>query len=92
MSEQIGRNSSAHPLGPNCVDGTMEGHDWAPLSFVFETQLLDEEGRVRVRQPALDDARVYCVCMKCRGYTYVVTEWVGFFLGGPEADSRGEEQ
>lgn len=70
-----------------CDDG--QGHRWQPVSFVFETQLLDGEGRVRVRQPALEDGRVYVVCMECRSHTYVLTEWAGFYLGGPpslEAD------
>ncbi len=48
----------------DCIDGDLYAHDWTPLSFVFETQLLDEDGRVRVRQPATDHAKVYCVCMK----------------------------
>jgi len=64
-----------------CDDG--EPHRWQPLSFVFETQLLDDSGRVAIRQPAIDNARVYCVCMTCRAHTYVVTEWAGFYLGGP---------
>lgn len=64
-----------------CDDG--ERHRWQPLSFVFETQLLDDTGRVVIRQPDIDKGRVYCVCMTCRAHTYVVTEWVGFYLGGP---------
>lgn len=59
-------------------------HNWQPLSFVFETQLLDKDGRVLIRQPALADGRVYCVCMKCLSHTYVITGWCGSFLGSPD--------
>ena len=68
-----------------CVDGTFEGHEWQPLSFVFETQLLDHDGRVVIRQPDLDKGRVYCVCMKCHRHTYIVTTWVNFYLPDPWA-------
>lgn len=54
-------------------------HKWTPLSFVFETQLLDANGRVRIRQPDLHNARVYCVCMKCHSYTYTENNWVGYY-------------
>lgn len=63
-----------------CNDG--EDHRWQPLSFSFETQLLDGEGRVLVRQPDLKEARVYCVCLGCNSWTWVVTEWVGYYRGG----------
>lgn len=56
-------------------------HKWQPVSFVFESQLLDSEGRVIIRQPLTKGGRVYCVCMKCLSYTYVVTKFVGFYLG-----------
>lgn len=59
-------------------------HEWQPLSFVFESQLLDERGRVQIRQPDQNNARVYCVCMKCHAYTYITTAWVGYTLGGPD--------
>jgi hypothetical protein len=65
---------------PNTADGE---HQWQPLSFVFETQMLDPQGRVIVRQPSIDEARVYAVCMPCRSHTYVVTAWVGYYLGYP---------
>lgn len=67
----------------HCVDGTMEGHEWQPLSFVFEGQLLDREGRVLIRQPDLEAGRVYCVCMKCHQHTYIVTKWANYFLPDP---------
>lgn len=70
----------------HCIDGTTAGHKWEPLSFVFETQLLDPEGRVRVRQPAIDEGRVYCVCMRCHQHTYIVTKWANFFLSDPWMD------
>lgn len=74
--------------------GTCDGggeHNWQPISFVFETQLLDGEGRVRIRQPSINDGRVYVVCMACRTHTYVVTEWAGYFLGGPDYSAIGME-
>jgi hypothetical protein len=64
-----------------CTDGDLDHHDWRPISFRFETQLLDHRGRVQVRQPDTDGARVYFVCLKCRGWTYGVFDWVGFYLG-----------
>lgn len=65
-----------------CDDGGE--HRWVPVSFRFETQLLDESGRVRIRQPDLHEGRVYVVCMACRTHTYVETEWAGYYLGGPD--------
>jgi hypothetical protein len=59
----------------NCINGE---HEWTPLSFAFEQQLIDEKGRVRIRQPDTEKGRVYCVCMKCHSHTYVETKWVGF--------------
>lgn len=58
-------------------------HKWIPLSFVFECQLLDVEGRVKIRQPDADGGRVYCVCMKCHSHTYMQTKWVGFYISDP---------
>lgn len=72
-----------------CDDG--EKHRWQPVSFRFETQLLDGHGRVRIRQPDLKEGRVYVVCMECRTHTYVVTEWAGYFLGGPDYSALGME-
>ena len=60
-------------------------HDWVPLSFVFETQLLDKHGRVLIRQPHLDTGRVYCVCMGCHSHTYIETKWAGYYLDAPAA-------
>lgn len=74
----------------HCVDGDLYGHDWRPLSFVFETQLLDNDGRVRIRQPDTEKGRVYCVCMRCHQHTYMVTRRAGFFIPDPwtlEAES-----
>lgn len=59
-------------------------HEWQPVSMVFETQLLDDEGRVKIRQPALRDARCYVVCMKCLAHTYVQTHWPGYFIASPD--------
>ncbi|MFB6512082.1 hypothetical protein ACFCW4_02725 [Streptomyces virginiae] len=73
-------------------------HQWQPLSFVFETQMLDDSGRVVVRQPDIDRARVYAVCMPCRSHTYIETAWVGYFLGYPfmeeeqERNDKGDTQ
>lgn len=86
------RSSSAHPLGSGCIDGDLDEHVWEPLSFRFEAQLLDDDGRVLIRQPAIDDAHVYFICMKCRGWTYGVFEWVGFFLGNPPDFYPAENQ
>ncbi len=59
-------------------------HKWHPLSFAFETQLLDERGRVQIRQPNGENGRVYCVCLKCLAHTYYTTAWAGFSLHGPD--------
>jgi hypothetical protein len=53
---------------------------WIPLSFVFETQLLDPNGRVQIRQPNTDKGRVYCVCMGCHQHTYIETKWAGYYI------------
>lgn len=57
-------------------------HDWQPVSFRFETQLLDQHGRVMVRQPDIEEGRVYLVCLLCACYTYIDTQFVGFRLEG----------
>lgn len=72
-----------------CNNG--QPHDWQPVSFVFETQLLDGQGRVMIRQPDLRKANVYCVCMGCRTHTYVETEWAGYYLGGPGGGPAGPD-
>jgi hypothetical protein len=62
-------------------------HNWQPLSFVFETEVLSITGscaRPQIRQPSIDAGRVYCVCMLCASHTYIVTQWVGFYLGGDQ--------
>ena len=59
-------------------------HKWQPVSFRFETQLLDKDGRVHIRQPDLVSGRVYCVCMKCCSHTYIETGWVGYYLNSPD--------
>ena len=59
-------------------------HDWQIAGMVFETQLLDEHGRVRVRQPDIDEGRVYLVCLRCASHTYQATEWVGYRLHGSD--------
>lgn len=67
----------------DCFDGDLYTHTWTPISFVFETQLLDDEGRVLTRQPDTKNARVYCVCMKCHKHTYIVSPWAEFYLTSP---------
>lgn len=73
-----------------CNDG--RDHAWQPVSFRFETQVLDEYGRVNIRQPDLDKANVYCVCLGCNSWTYVETKWVGYYLGGPENGLAGSKE
>jgi hypothetical protein len=68
----------AREIVPDC------DHEWQPVSMVFETQLLDDRGRVQVRQPAINNGRCYLVCLKCMGHTYVETGWVGYYLGSPD--------
>lgn len=58
-----------------------QDHRWQPVSFVFESQLLDGEGRVVIRQPDIKQGRVYVVCLHCRTHTYVETEWAGYLPG-----------
>ncbi len=83
------RSSSDHPTGSGCIDGDLDAHEWQPCSFRFEAQLLDDQGRVHIRQPDIEEAHVYFICMKCRGWTYGVFDWVGFYLGDPDV-IRGE--
>lgn len=55
-------------------------HNWEPVSFRFESQMLDRQGRVLIRQPDIEEGRVYCVCMKCHQHTYIVTNFVGYYF------------
>ncbi|MEV6036011.1 hypothetical protein AB0L65_32990 [Nonomuraea sp. NPDC052116] len=68
--------------GTKCLQGAE--HNWLPVSFRFETQLLDGWGRVDVRQPAINDGHVYFICMGCRSWSYMRFDYVGYQLGGPE--------
>lgn len=72
-----------------CNDG--EEHRWQPLSFRFESQLLDNAGRVQIRQPDMKQAHIYVLCMGCRTWTYVVAEWAGYYLGGPGQGFAGPD-
>jgi len=65
-------------------------HRWQPVSMVFETQLLDDRGRVLVRQPDLTHGRCYLVCLKCCAHTYVETGWVGHYVGSPDLIEEGK--
>lgn len=80
-----GADGGSPLICPNTADGE---HQWQPLSFVFETQLLGADGRVHVRQPSIDEGRVYAVCMPCRSHTYIVTAWVGYYLGRPFSEEE----
>lgn len=64
-------------------------HNWEPAGMVFETQLLDEHGRVRLRQPDIDEGRCYFICRHCACHTYMATQWIGYRLHGSD-DARGE--
>ena len=65
------------------IRGTCE-HEWQPVSMVFESQMLDKNGRVCIRQPDTTSGRVYLVCLRCCSHTYVETGWVGFYLDSPD--------
>jgi hypothetical protein len=71
-------------IGINLTDPKGCEHSWQPVSMVFETQLLDDEGRVRIRQPDLKAGRVYLVCLACAQHTYMATNWTGYQLEGSE--------
>ena len=66
-------------------------HKWQPISFVFETQMLDSSGRVLMKAPDINSGRVYCVCMKCYSHTYVKTGWVGYYIGSPDLLEEPDE-
>ena len=83
MSEDVSR-----AYQPDCSGNSLEQHQWQPISFRFETQLLDQDGRVIVRQPHTEEGRVYCVCMRCHKHTYIVTSWAGFYVTPPGASPR----
>lgn len=75
-------------IDPRCSDRTTCEHRWQPVSFRFETQLLDVEGRVLVRQPAMDHGRVYVACLLCASHSYMSTRWVGHRMYGSEDESE----
>ena len=65
-------------------------HVWESVSMAFETQLLDEHGSVRVRQPDIHEGRVYFICRGCASHTYMTTQWLGVRMYGSE-DALGYE-
>ena len=81
--EGVNRSDRQNALWRKEIRGKCE-HEWQPVSFVFETQMLDNKGRVEIRQPGITHGRVYCVCMKCRSHTYIETGWAGFFINSPD--------
>lgn len=89
LASRAGRLANRGVDSALCNNG--KPHGWQPLSFVFETQMLDDHGRVVMRQPAIQDARVYAVCMGCYTYTYLVAEWTGYYLGGAGDGFAGPE-
>jgi hypothetical protein len=75
--------------GQECNDGEL--HRWQPVSFVFESQLLDDRGRIQIRQPDISKGRCYLICLGCNSHTYVETEWAGYYLGGPGDGTAGPD-
>jgi hypothetical protein len=51
-------------------------HKWQPVQMRME--IGDRE------MPDINNAKVYCVCMKCCSHTYIVTGWVGYYLNSPD--------
>lgn len=74
---------------PRGTDRAACDHNWQPVSMVFETQWLDDEGRVLVRQPDTERGRVYLVCLLCASHTYMSTAWVQYRLYGSEDQVDG---
>jgi hypothetical protein len=56
-------------------------HEWQPLNIHIK-----EHG-----QPDMNNAKVWCVCMKCCSHTYIKTAWVGFYIGSPDLLEEPEE-
>jgi hypothetical protein len=50
-------------------------HEWQPVQMRMEVDGF---------MPDLAKGRVYCVCMKCCGHTYIETGWVGYYIGSPD--------
>lgn len=79
---ELGATVKLADMHDNLQDPHDCDHDWTPVSFRFETQLLDDNGGVRIRQPDLEEAYIYFVCVRCAQWTYMTANWVGYFLGG----------
>ena len=58
----------AREIAGNC------DHSWKPVSIES----------VNGMQPDLNNARTYCVCMKCCSHTYIETGWIGYYIGSPD--------
>lgn len=61
-------------------------HNWEAVSFVFETESYsgDIYPRLAIRQPDLNEGRVYFICVHCASHTYMTTSWIGYRLHGSE--------
>jgi hypothetical protein len=70
-------------------DYTTCAHEWQPVSMVFECQLLDESGRVVIRQPDPDRGRVYIVCLLCASHTSMSTAHRFRLHGTDDLDADG---
>lgn len=59
----------------SCEDGA--DHSWQPVQFVLETGGF---------QPDLVQGKCFVVCMVCHSWSYILTEFAGFYVASPEVE------
>jgi hypothetical protein len=64
-------------------------HEWQPVSFRFENQLLTDRGQVVVRQPDPSEGRCYIVCLLCASHTYMSTKMIYRLYGSEDQNEDG---
>ncbi len=64
-------------------------HEWQPVTFVCENQLLTDRGQVIVRQPDPTQAKCCVVCLKCATHSYMTTRFVYRLYGIEDMNDKG---
>ena len=62
---------------PTACEGGAD-HCWQPVQMTLETS--------PGWQPDIIEGKVFVVCVVCHSWSYILTEWAGFYVSSPEID------
>lgn len=58
-------------------------HVWQPVQLILETGGF---------QPDMVEGKCFVVCMVCHSWSYILTEWAGFYVASPEVTRLEESE